>query len=123
MEVGIITIATKNSICDGLVAKGTEIIESYNGDIEQIGDIILQGTSFAIDSSGNCYLNSVNKVDSSASGHKSNMTKSEFEEFGKERLSGIGTIKSFEIVNYNNMIISEKVTLSNGSTMTIDLQR
>ena len=116
-------IATKGSICDGLVAKGIEIIESNNGNLDQIGDIVLQGTNFAIDSAGNCYLDSVNKVDSSASGHKSKMTKSEFEKFEKERLSGIGTIKSFEVVNYNYAIISVKVNLSNGSSMITDLQR
>ncbi len=117
------SIATQGSICDGLVAQGVEIIESNNGDNSQIGDITLQGTNFAIDSAGNCYLDSVSKVDSTAVGHKSNMTKSEFEQFGKDRLAGIGTIESFEVINYNTSIISTKVNLVNNISMTTDLQR
>jgi len=117
------SIATQGSICDGMVAQGIEIVEPYNGDNSIIGDIIIQGTNFAIDSSGNCFLDSIDKVDSSASGHISNMTKTEFEQFGKERLSGIGTIESFEVINYNNAIISTQINLVNNVIMTEDLTR
>lgn len=117
------SIATQGSICDGLVAQGVEIVESNNGDNSQIGDITIQGTNFAIDSTGNCYLDSVNKVDSTVVGQKSNMTKSEFEQFIKDRLAGIGTIESFEVINYNTSIISIKTNYVNNVSMTTDLQR
>jgi len=117
------SIATKGSICDGLVAQGIEIVESNNGDNSQIGDITIQGSNFAINSNGNCYLKSSSKVDSSARGRKSNMTKAEFEQFGKDRLAGIGTIESFEIINYNTSIISTKTNIVNNVTLYTDLQR
>ena len=68
-------------------------------------------------------MDSINKVDSTAVGQKSNMTKLEFEQFGKDRLAGIGTIESFEVINYNTSIISTKVNLVNNVSMTTDLQR
>jgi len=101
-------IAMQNSICDGLLAGGIEIIEGLDGSNTTIGNIILDGTNFALDSHQNCYLASVHKIDTSARGTGSIMTEDEFLNWIKYRLSGISTIRSIEIINFNNNIISVK---------------
>ena len=117
------SMATSGSICDGLVAQGIEIIEAYNGDNSVIGNIVIQGTKFDIDSRGNCYLAPIDTVDTTAVGQPSNMTYNEYLAFGGERLAGIGTIESFDVINYNHAIISSQVNIVNGVTLYSDLTR
>lgn len=118
-----VTIATSGSVCDGLIAEAIEIIEPYNGDSDVIGTITIDGTNFGLTSGGVCQLVPMNTTDLTAVGTPSNMTKSEFENWGSQRLAGIGTIESFTVINYNNFIISIQVNLANGIIMYEDLTR
>ena len=118
-----VTLATSGSICDGLVATAVEVIEPLNGDPNTIGTISIDGNSFGVGSDGLCQLVPLNTVDTSAVGLPSNMTKNEFIEFGRQQLAGIGTIESFDVINYNQRIISIQINLVNGIVMYEDLTR
>ena len=118
-----VTIATSGSVCDGLIAEAIEVIEPYNGDPNVIGTITIDGTNFGVSSGGVCQLVPMNVTDTTAAGTPSNMTKNEFENWGSQRLAGIGNIESFPVVNYNNFVISVQVNLVNGIVMYQDLTR
>ena len=117
------SMATSGSICDGLVAQGVEIVEAYNGDNSVIGNIIMQGTTFDIDSRGNCYLAPLDTVDTSSVGIPSNLTKDEYIGYFSEKTAGIGTIESFEVINYNANIVSSQINVVNNVTIYSDLTR
>ena len=117
------SLATSGSICDGLIAQAVEIVEPYNGDNSVVGNIILDGTKFAIDSNGNCYLAPLYSVDTSYVGKPSNMTKAEYMALSREQLAGIGTIESFDVINFNNNIISTQTNVVNNITIYGDMER
>ena len=117
------TFSTSNSICDGLIASYVAVNEPYNGDPNILGASSINGTTFAIDSAGNCYLTPINRVITTYVGTPSNMTKKEYIEFQKQALAGIGTIDSFDIINFNTHIISAQINYTNGVTMYIDAAR
>ncbi len=118
-----VTMATSGSICDGLTSESIEVIEPLNGNPDVIGTITIDGTNFGVSSGGVCQLVPINVTDTTAAGTPSNMTKSEFENWGSQRLAGIGTIESFTVVNYNNFVISIQVNLTNGVVTYEDLTR
>ena len=117
------TAVTSGSICDGLVAKYIAVNEPYNGDPDVMGTITAEGTIFDVDGAGNCYLAPLNKVDATAAGTPSNMTKDQYTEWSKQRLAGIGTIDSFDVINYNHNIISVQINYTTGVVMYIDAVR
>ncbi len=118
-----VTMATGGSVCDGLIAESIEVIESLNGDPNVIGTITIDGINFGVSSGGMCQLVPMNTVDTTAAGTPSNMSKAEFENWGSQRLAGIGSIESFVVTNYNNFIISIQVNFTNGVVMYEDLTR
>ncbi len=117
------TFATSGSICDGLVASYVAVNEPYNGDPNVLGVSNIDGTTFAIDSVGNCYLTPINRVVTTYVGTPSNMTKEEYIEFQRQAMAGIGTIESFNVINFNTNIISGQVNYVNGVVMYIDAVR
>jgi hypothetical protein len=116
-------IAMQNSICDGLLAGGIEIIEGLDGSNTTIGNIIVDGTDFALDSYRNCYLAPRYKIDTSARGIGSIMTEDEFLNWIKYRSSGISTIRSIKIINFNHNIISVKYERTDNVIIHQDLIR
>lgn len=84
---------------------------------------MIRGTTFSINSIGQCILVPIDKVDTSVVGHASNMTKDQFIQLSQMEFSGIGTIKDFNVINYNTSIISLQVNLVNGSSLYEDLTR
>ncbi len=117
------TFVTSGSICDGLVAKYIAVNEPYNGDPNVMGVITVEGTIFDIDGAGNCYLAPLNKVDATAVGTPSNMTKDQYIEWSRQRLAGVGTIDSFNVINYNQNIISVQINYTTGIVMYVDAIR
>ena len=115
--------ATSGSICDGLVASFVGVTEPYNGDPNVMGATTIDGTTFNVDSGGNCYLDPIHKVDYTYLGTPSNMTKDQYIEFTRQSMAGIGTVDSFDIINYNTNIISAQVNYTNGVVLYADAVR
>ncbi len=117
------TFATSGSICDGLIAKYIAVNEPYNGDPNVLGATTIEGTTFAIDGGGNCYLEPISKVVTDIVGTPSNMTEDQYIEFQRQRMAGIGTIDNFYIINYNTNIISVQINYTTGVVMYVDAIR
>ena len=58
----------KNSNCDTLFPQGTLTVESLNGDLTKMGNLLIQGQGVDTDSFGNCFFTVLNEVDTSWSG-------------------------------------------------------
>lgn len=116
-------VITENSVCDGKVAQGIEIIEPLNGDTTKIGDIIVDGEGFALDSNQNCYVTSVYDVSSRASGYQSTGTVDDYLRVVEEMHAGDNTIKSIRIDSFNEYKIVSVVEYTNGVIITSQITR
>ena len=113
----------QNSVCDGKLAQGIEIIEPLNGDNTKIGSIILQGTDFALDGNQNCYLKSINKVDNSFVGTQSIGTRNEYLSILKQLSAGDSTIKEITVESFTDRKIITKREYTNGVIATSQITR
>ena len=116
-------IVTKNSVCDGKVAQGIEIIESLNGDTTKIGDIHIQGTDFALDNNQNCYVTAVDIITSRASGFQSTGTADDYLRIIEQMNAGDNTIKSIRIDSFNEYKIVTVYEYTNGVIITSQITR
>lgn len=116
-------VVTKNSVCDGKVAQGIEIIEDLNGDTTKIGDIIIDGEDFALDSNQNCYVTSVYKVTSKASGYQSTGTADDYLRIIEQMNEGDNTIKSIRIDSFTEYKIVTVYEYTNGVIITSQITR
>jgi len=116
-------VVTKNSVCDGKVAQGIEIIEPLNGDTTKIGDIIIDGENFALDSNQNCYVTSVYEVTSKASGYQSTGTADDYLRIIQDMNAGDNTIKSIRIDSFNEYKIVTVYEYTNGVIITSQITR
>lgn len=111
--------------CEGLVAEGIEIIESNNGNTAEVGNITIQGTTLALDYSGNCYLSDIDYTTTSFVGSSSTVEESEYmNSYLSFFFSGIqGYITGSTIYSYSTSLISMKLDIEDGSTMYIELTK
>ncbi len=116
-------VTTQNSVCDGKVAQGIEIIEPLDGDTTKIGDIIIDGEDFALDSNQNCYVTSIYEVTSRASGYQSTGTVDDYLKIVKEINAGDNTIKSIRIDSFNEYKIVSVIEYTNGVILTSQITR
>lgn len=116
-------VTTENSVCDGKVAQGIEIVEPLDGDTTKIGDIIIDGEGFALDSNQNCYVTSVYEVSSRASGYQSTGTVDDYLRIVEEMNAGDNTIKSIRIDSFNEYKIVSVIEYTNGVIITSQITR
>lgn len=74
------TATVQNNLCNGIEAQGIMIVESLNGDLSRIGDILIQGESLDSDESGNCALGIIDERLSTDQGEPSSQTLTEYED-------------------------------------------
>ena len=116
-------VTTQNSICDGKLAQGTEIIDSLNGDTTKVGNIIIEGTGFAADSNQNCYVTAISEVTSRASGYQSTGTADDWLNIGYAINAGDNTIDHLSVESFNNNKIQTSTYYKNGVVITSILTR
>ena len=114
---------TKNSICDGQLAQGVEIIESLNGDTTKVGNIIIEGTGFGVDSNQNCFVKAVSETTSRASGYQSTGTADDWLDIGYAINAGDNTIDRIVVDSFNNNKIQTSTYYKNGVVITSILTR
>jgi len=116
-------VTTQNSVCDGKLAQGTEIIDSLNGDTTKIGNVIVEGTGFALDGNQNCYLTAISTITSRASGYQSTGTADDWLNIGYAINAGDNTIDRLEVESFNNNKIQTSTYYKNGVIITSLLTR
>ena len=114
---------TQNSVCDGKLAQGTEIIDSLNGDTTKIGNVIVEGTGFALDCNQNCYLKAISTITSRASGYQSTGTADDWLNIGYAINAGDNTIDHLSVESFNNNKIQTSTHYKNGIVVTSILTR
>ncbi len=116
-------VITENSVCDGKVAQGIEIIEPLDGDTTRIGNIIVDGEGFKLDSNQNCYVDSVYDISSRALGYPSTGTADDYLRIIEEMNAGDNTIKSIRVDSFNAYKIVSVVEYTNGVIITSQITR
>lgn len=116
-------IFTENSICDGLLAQGVEIIESLNGDTTKVGDIIIEGSGFGVDSNQNCFVKAISETTSRASGFTSTGTADDWLDIGYALNAGDNTIDHLSVDSFNEYKIQSSTHYTNGVIITTILTR
>lgn len=116
-------VVTQNSVCDGKVAQGIEIIDSLDGDTTKIGDIIIDGEGFELDSNQNCYVTDVYSVSSKVSGYQSTGTADDYLRIIEQMNDGDNTIKSIRIDSFNEYKIVTVYEYTNGVIITSQITR
>ena len=116
-------ITTQNSICDGLLAQGVEIIESLNGDTTKIGDIIISGSGFDVDSNQNCFVTAIDEITSKASGFESTGTVDDWLAVAEAVNAGDNTIDHFSVESFNEYKIQTSTHYTNGVIITSIITR
>jgi len=116
-------VTTQNSICDGLLAQGVEIIESLNGDTTKIGDIIVSGSDFGVDSNQNCFVKPIDVTTSKASGFPSTGTADDWLALGNALNAGDNTIDRIVVDSFNKYKIQTSIYYKNGVVVTSLLTR
>ncbi len=116
-------IATQNTVCDGLIAKGILTVSSLNGDLSKIGDVSIQGEGFDLDSFSNCVFTVVDEVDTDSRGDPAVQTANEYLASIKEDNLGDNTIKSVRLDSFTNNKIIEVEELTNGVIFTFIITR
>jgi len=104
----------KNSNCDGLFPKGTATIESLNGDLTKMGNILIQGQGIDTDSLGNCFFTVINELDTGWSGRPAEQTVGEYTAFIVADDLGDNTIVTDVIDSFTATKIQETTTSTNG---------
>ncbi len=117
------TVFTKNSICDSLIIEGTRIIEPFKGDRTKIGDTIIDGEIFKVDSNKNCYVDSIYKVSTKTSGLPSTGTRDDYLNIIREVTAGDNTIKSISVDIFNEYKIQDSIEYKNGNIITSIMTR
>ena len=116
-------VTSQGSVCDGMLAQGIEIIEPLNGDTTLIGNILLEGTDFALDGNLNCYITPIDIVTSRASGFPSTGTIDDYLRIVEQMNAGDNTIASIRVDSFNNYKIVTVTEYTNGVIATSVLTR
>ncbi len=116
-------IISQNSVCDGKVVQGIEIIEPLDGDTTKIGNIIIDGEGFKLDSNQNCYVDAVYEVTSRAAGYPSTGTVDDYLRVVEEMNAGDNTIKSIRVDSFNAYKIVSVTEYTNGVIITSTITR
>jgi len=116
-------IFTENSICDGLLIQGIEIIESLNGDTTKIGDIIIDGAGFDVDINQNCFVTTIHETSSKVSGFPSTGTADDWLALGEALNAGDNTIDHLSVDSFNEFKIQTSTHFTNGIIITSILTR
>ena len=114
---------TQNSVCDGLLAQGIKIVESLNGDMSTMGNTLVQGTTFQLDSNQNCYLAPIDDVVTRTAGMPSEQTQSEYLSALQEVVAGDNTIQSIRVDSFNDINIIKVYEYTNGIVITEQMTR
>ena len=113
----------QNSNCDALFPKGTVTVESLNGDLTKMGNILIQGQGIDTDSFGNCFFTVINEVDSTWSGRPAEQTVSEYTAFSVADNLGDNTIQSYVVNSFTDNKIVETTTSTNDVVEIFSLTR
>ena len=114
---------TQNSSCDGKLAQGIEVISPLDGDNSKIVEILIQGTTFALDGNQNCYLTSINEISNRAYGYPTSMTADEYLDFVRQANAEDNSIKDIRVDSFNEYKVVIVYEYTNGVIITEQLTR
>ncbi len=112
-------LITQNAVCDGLIAKGTLTVQSLNGDLTKIGDVLSQGEGFDISSFGSCVFKVVDNISTDNRGEPAVQTANQYLALINEANLGDNTIKSVRIDSFTDHKIIEVKEYTNGVIYTL----
>ena len=113
----------QNSNCDELFPQGTMTMESLNGDLTKLGNLLIQGQGIDTDSFGNCFFTVINEVDTKWSGRPAEQTASEFKAYVIADHLGDNTIKTYTLDSFTASKIQDTTTSTNDVIETAALTR
>lgn len=116
-------IQTRNSICDGLLARGTITIQALPSDTTKIGNILLSGDGYDVDQFGNCFITEINETNPDWIGRPAEMTADEYLAFIQQDNEGDNTIQSVRLDAFNDSKIVEVETYTNTVVITTTATR
>lgn len=113
-------IWTFNTPCDGLLAQGTKVVDSMNGDITKMGNTLTQGTTFASTSNLQCSLISIDEIGINTFGLPSTMINMDAS-YGAA--AGVNTLLFIDVDSFNTFQVEKEYYFTNGVVITELLTR
>ena len=112
-------LTTNNTFCDGFVATGIYDVQSLNGDVTKIGDIVVSGEIFFGADTGPCLVGNINnQVDPGWSGRPAVMTAAQYLSFTNLDNALSPPIPSVKIDVFTSTQILQVDTLNNEQSIT-----